>query len=40
MEAKDTEHPREDDRDEEVADSPVPDPTEGESDAQDMPTAD
>jgi len=33
-------HPRDDDRNEEVPDSPVPDPTEGETDAGDVPGAD
>jgi hypothetical protein len=33
-------HPRDDDRDETVDDSPAPDPTEGETDADDVPTAD
>ena len=32
--------PPEDDRNEEVADSPVPDPTTGETDAGDVPEAD
>jgi hypothetical protein len=32
--------PREDDRNDELADSPAPDPTSGETDAQDAPTAD
>ena len=36
----DDEHPREDDRNEELDDSPVPDPTEGEADAEDVPGAD
>ena len=35
-----TEHPREDDRNEEVPDSPIPDPTEGDSNAADIPEAD
>jgi len=39
METEDTEHPREDDRNEEVEDSPVPDPEQG-SDASDDPEAD
>jgi hypothetical protein len=38
-EAKDM-HPREDDRDEEVADSPAPDPESGEQSAEDVPEAD
>jgi hypothetical protein len=33
-------HPREDDRNDEVDDSPAPDPTDGESDAEDVPSAD
>jgi hypothetical protein len=32
--------PREDDRNEEIDDSPAPDPTTGETDAQDDPGAD
>jgi hypothetical protein len=40
MEAKDTEHPRDDDRAEELPDSPVPDPTETDGDAEDVPSAD
>ncbi len=32
--------PPEDDRNEEMADSPAPDPTEGETDAGDVPEAD
>jgi hypothetical protein len=39
MSNQDKEHPREDDRNEELDDSPVPDP-ERESDAQDVPGAD
>jgi hypothetical protein len=40
MEAQDTSHPREDDRNDEVEESPVPDPeTEG-GDAEDDPGAD
>jgi hypothetical protein len=35
-----TDHPREDDRNEEVEESPVPDPTEGEKDAEAVPEAD
>jgi len=34
------EHPREDDRNDEVDGSPVPDPTESDSDAEDVPDAD
>jgi hypothetical protein len=33
-------HPREDDRNEELDESPVPDPQEGESSAEDDPQAD
>jgi hypothetical protein len=33
-------HPREDDRNEEIDESPVPDPLEGESSAEDDPQAD
>jgi hypothetical protein len=33
-------HPREDDRNDEVEGSPVPDPTEGETDTGDIPEAD
>jgi hypothetical protein len=40
MEDQDTSLPRDDDRNEELDDSPVPDPEEGESDAQDDPQAD
>ena len=36
----DDEHPREDDRNVEDEGSPVPDPEEGESDAEDVPGAD
>jgi hypothetical protein len=39
MSTQDTEHPREDDRNEELDDSPGPDPEEG-SDAADDPEAD
>jgi hypothetical protein len=35
-----TDHPREDDRNDEVEESPVPDPTEGDSDAEEVPEAD
>jgi hypothetical protein len=35
-----TDHPREDDRNDEVEESPVPDPTEGDADAEDVPEAD
>jgi hypothetical protein len=40
MEDDKTIHPREDDRNDEVEESPVPDPTEGDSDARDVPEAD
>jgi hypothetical protein len=40
MSAKDTEHPRDDDRNEEVADSPAPDPEEEQGTARDDPQAD
>ncbi len=40
MAEEDTEHPREDDRNEEVEESPVPDPTQGQTDAGDIPEAD
>jgi hypothetical protein len=40
MEDQDTSLPRDDDRNEELDDSPAPDPQEGESDAQDDPGAD
>jgi hypothetical protein len=33
-------HPREDDRNDEVEGSPVPDPTEGDADSRDDPEAD
>jgi hypothetical protein len=33
-------HPRDDDRNDEVADSPAPDPTSGDADARDDPQAD
>jgi hypothetical protein len=39
MTNQDKEHPREDDRNEELDESPVPDP-EQESDAEDVPSAD
>jgi hypothetical protein len=39
MSANDTQHPREDDRDEELDESPVPDPEQG-GDAEDVPEAD
>jgi hypothetical protein len=40
MSAQDHEHPREDDRNEEVDEPPEPDPEETESDAGDDPEAD
>ncbi|MGN6799620.1 MAG: hypothetical protein ACTHKS_15880 [Gaiellaceae bacterium] len=40
MEDDKTIHPREDDRNDEVEESPVPDPEEGDSDAGDVPEAD
>jgi hypothetical protein len=40
MEDDKTIHPREDDRNDEVEESPVPDPTDGESDAEAVPEAD
>jgi len=40
MEDDKTIHPREDDRNDEVEESPVPDPTDGGSDARDDPEAD
>jgi hypothetical protein len=40
MEDQDTSVPRDDDRDEEVEDSPAPDPEEGSQGAEDVPTAD
>jgi hypothetical protein len=33
-------HPREDDRNEEIEGTPIPDPTEEQGDAEDVPTAD
>jgi hypothetical protein len=39
MSANDTQHPREDDRDEELDESPVPDPEQC-GDAEDVPEAD
>jgi hypothetical protein len=33
-------HPRDDDRNEELAESPVPDPLEGDKPAEDVPEAD
>jgi hypothetical protein len=40
MSTQDTEHPREDDRNEELDESPVPDPEEDQGDAEDDPQAD
>jgi hypothetical protein len=40
MEEQDTSQPREDDRNDELEDSPAPDPEDGESNAQDDPGAD
>jgi len=40
MAEENTEHPREDDRNEELEGSPVPDPTEEQGDAGDVPSAD
>jgi hypothetical protein len=40
MSTQDTEEPREDDRNEELDESPVPDPTENQGDAEDDPQAD
>jgi hypothetical protein len=40
MTEQDMEHPREDDRNDEVDDSPVPDLDDSDSDADDVPTAD
>jgi hypothetical protein len=40
MEDQDTPEPREDDRNDEVPDSPAPDPEEGSQGAEDVPTAD
>jgi hypothetical protein len=39
MSEQDT-HPRDDDRNDEVEESPVPDPTAKETDAEDVPSAD
>ena len=39
-EAAPAEHPREDDRNEELEGTPVPDPLEEQGDAEDVPTAD
>jgi hypothetical protein len=45
MESQDTErtpaeHPRDDDRNDEVEGTPIPDPTEGDTNAEDVPDAD
>ena len=40
MSSQDTEHPREDDRDDDVEGTPIPDPEEEQGDADDVPTAD
>ena len=40
MSEKDTEHPRDDDRNDEVPGSPVPDPEEEQGNAEDDPQAD
>ena len=40
MTNQDTEHPREDDRNEETDGTPIPDPEEETGDAGDVPTAD
>jgi hypothetical protein len=40
MEEQNTSHPRDDDRNEELEDSPAPDPEDGEPDAEDDPEAD
>jgi hypothetical protein len=40
MEEQDTSHPRDDDRNVELEDSPAPDPEEGETNAEDDPQAD
>jgi hypothetical protein len=40
MEEQDTSHPREDDRNEELEQSPAPDPDEGDTSAEDDPQAD
>jgi hypothetical protein len=40
MEEQDTNHPREDDRNEEIEESPVPDPEQKDTDAGDDPEAD
>jgi hypothetical protein len=40
MTEQDMEHPREDDQNDELDESPVPDPDESDGDAEDVPTAD
>jgi hypothetical protein len=40
MTDQDTEHPREDDRNDEDGGTPIPDPEEETGDAEDVPTAD
>jgi hypothetical protein len=40
MSTQDTDQPREDDRNEELDESPVPDPTQRDTDAEDDPEAD
>jgi hypothetical protein len=40
MSEQDMEHPRDDDRNDELDGSPVPDPEDSDSDAEDVPTAD
>jgi hypothetical protein len=40
MSDQDTSHPRDDDRNEELEDSPAPDPEEGETNAEEDPQAD
>jgi hypothetical protein len=40
MEDNDTQQPREDDRNDEIEGSPVPDPEDDQGDAQDVPEAD
>ena len=40
MEEQDTSHPRDDDRNEELEESPAPDPEEGDTNTEDDPQAD
>jgi hypothetical protein len=40
MTEQDREHPRDDDRNDELEGSPVPDPDDSDSDAEDVPEAD